>query len=371
MIGHRVSRRKAGVLHLVLCAAVAGAVLVAGCAPAVIPSSGPAETDTSTPAPTPTVRLATPLPSETPTPSPTPRPASRRVLLISLDGLRPDALDPARTPRLLELAASGAITYSAQTVLPSATLPAHGAMLSGYDVAQHGLTWNDYIPERGDIQTETLFSIAHEGGMQTELVVSKQKLIHIVPPGTADSFIYVAGGDFAVADQAVQSISDGFDVLFVHFPGPDAAGHSGGWMSPLYLGTVANTDEAVGRVLDALEAAGLRQETLILVTADHGGHGTLHGGSLAEDMTIPWIVAGPGVVAGTELTTQVTVYDTTATALWALGIALPEDMSGRPVLEAFGLASDQALRDPSPGGAAFLTAWRPGLAEPATGRAAA
>ncbi len=347
MIGSRITRKTAGGIRLVSCGVLAVALAAAGCAPVTLPSARPPDKDTSTPVRTPTPRLATPVPSDTPTPSATPRPAPLRVLVISLDGLRPDALEPGRTPRLLDLAASGAISYNAQTVLPSATLPAHGSMLSGYDVARHGLTWNDYIPDRGTIQTETLFSIAYAAGMQTELVVSKQKLIHIVPPGTADSFIYIAGGDFAVAEQAVQSIADGFDVLFVHFPGPDAAGHSGGWMSPLYLGTVANTDEAVGRVLDGLEAAGLRQETLILVTADHGGHGTLHGGSSPEDMTIPWIVAGPGVVAGTELTTPVTVSDTAATALWALGFTLPEDMSGRPVLEAFGLDSNQARRDPA------------------------
>jgi predicted AlkP superfamily pyrophosphatase or phosphodiesterase len=211
-----------------------------------------------------------------------PRPDPARLLVISLDGLRPDALDSSRTPNLLALAASGAATYSAQTVLPSATLPAHGSMLSGYDVARHGLTWNEYLPERGSIRTATLFSIAHGAGLHTEMVVSDQKLAHVAAPGSVDRFVYVAGGDFSLAAQAQQSITDGFDVLFVHFPGPDAAGHAGGWMSPLYLGTVANTDEAVGRVLQALETAGLRDGTLILMTADHGGHGTVHGGSFRK-----------------------------------------------------------------------------------------
>jgi arylsulfatase A-like enzyme len=72
--------------------------------------------------------------------------------------LRPDALDPVRTPTILALAASGAFTPTAQTIHPSATLPAHGSMLSGYDVEQHGLTWNDYIPENGFVLTATLFS---------------------------------------------------------------------------------------------------------------------------------------------------------------------------------------------------------------------
>ena len=52
-------------------------------------------------------------------------------------------------------------------------------------------------------------------------------------------------------------------------------------------------------------------------------------------MTIPWIIAGPGVEAG-GLTSQVRIYDTTATVLWALGLPIPDDMAGAPVREAFG-----------------------------------
>jgi len=257
-------------------------------------------------------------------------------LILSLDGLRPDAIDPERTPTIVLLAESGASTMTAQTVLPSATLPAHGSMLSGYDVAEHGLTWNDYIPQNGFIRTATIFSLAHAAGLHTEMVVSKEKLVHIAAPGTVDEFTYVPGGDFAVADQARAAIADGFDVLFVHFPGPDTAGHQAGWMSPVYLGTVTHTDEAVARTLAALDEAGLRRDTLIILTSDHGGHGQLHGSSQPEDMTIPWIVAGPGVVPGLRLTTPVVVYDTAATAIWDLGLPVPSDMTGRPVLEAFG-----------------------------------
>jgi len=284
-------------------------------------------------------------PTATKVPSATPRPRPERVLILSLDGLRPDALDPDRTPAIVALAESGAASLEAQTILPSVTLPAHGSMLSGYDVEAHGLTWNDYIPANGFIRTPTLFSAAHDAGLHTEMVVSKEKLVQIASPGSVDEFTYVPGGDFAVADQAALAIADGFDVLFVHFPGPDTAGHQGGWMSSLYFGTVAHTDEGVARILAALEAAGLRHGTLILLTSDHGGRGTSHGSSEPEVMTIPWIIAGPGVVPGLRLTEPVVIYDTAATAAWALGLSLPDDADGRPVLEAFGGLSARTGRE--------------------------
>ena len=327
--------RLADVLRL----GVAAAMLWACTVPRVTPTGGPPSKASPSPSSSSTARVSSPIPTPTVLPSSTPRPRSERVLIVSLDGLRPDALDPNRTPTILALGEAGAFTLTAQTIHPSVTLPAHGAMLSGYDVERHGLTWNDYIPDNGFILTPTLFSLAHDAGLHTEMVVSKEKLVHIASPGSVDEFTYVPGGDFAVAEQAGIAIADGFDVLFVHFPGPDTAGHQDGWMSPTYLGTVAHSDEAVARILAALESAGLREGTLILLTSDHGGHGEVHGSSLPEDVTIPWIVAGPGVVPGTRLTSPITVYDTAATALWALGLTPPAGINGRPVEEAFGEGS--------------------------------
>jgi hypothetical protein len=337
-ISHRFPRCRTRLAWIVRLGA-AVALLTACTVPTDTSTGAPPSKASPSPLPSATVQPSTPVPTSTVPPTATPAPRSTRVLLLSLDGLRPDALEPNRTPTILALAEAGAYTLTAQTTLPSATLPAHGSMLSGFDVEQHGLTWNDYIPENGFILTPTVFSLAHDAGLQTEMVVSKEKLVHIAAPGTVDEFTYVPGGDFAVAEQAGLAIADGFDVLFVHFPGPDTAGHQAGWMSPIYLGTIAHTDEAVRRTLAALEAAGLRDGTLIILTSDHGGHGELHGSSSPEDMTIPWIVAGPGVVAGTRLTTPITVYDTAATAAWALGLALPLDLAGRPALEAFGMSS--------------------------------
>lgn len=321
------------------CAALTVFSLVAALVGCTMPGSAP--TPTAAPAsPTPTLlpSATPPLPADTPLPSATATPEQaviERVLIISVDGLRGDAVTPEITPNLMALAASGAATFQAQTVLPSSTLPAHASMLSGYDVPHHGVTWNDYIPSYGYIQTPTVFTLAHAAGYRTVMVVGKEKLVQLAVPGSVDSFTYVPGGDFDIAQAGVAEIQAGFGLLFVHLIGPDAAGHAYGWMSATYLGTVANSDEAVRRLLAALEEAGLRQTTLVIVTADHGGHGTTHGSDLPEDTTIPWIIAGPGIAPGTPLSSSVRVMDTAATAIWALGLPRPADMDGRPVVEAF------------------------------------
>jgi hypothetical protein len=215
-------------------------------------------------------------------------------------------------------------------------------MLTGYIVEAHGLTWNSYIPENGYARSPSLFTLANAAGLRTVMVVSAYWLRHIAPPGSANVFIHVPNGDDAVAAEATARIHFGFGVLFVHLLGVDHAGHSDGWMSPGYLQAVSEVDRQAGVILDALAADGLADSTLVILTADHGGHDHGHGSDAAEDTTIPWMVVGPGVAPGRTLTSQVRIFDTAATALWVLGLPIPDDMDGRPVREAFGPSGAQA-----------------------------
>jgi hypothetical protein len=137
--------------------------------PTLTPSATPTHTPTAlptstfTPRPTAT-RTATPTPTATPTatetPTETPTPAPAGVLIISVDGLRPEAIQLAETPNLDRLIGQGAVSWRAQTILPSVTLPGHASMLSGSSPEVHGVLWNSYEPERGYVALPTLFSVA-------------------------------------------------------------------------------------------------------------------------------------------------------------------------------------------------------------------
>jgi predicted AlkP superfamily pyrophosphatase or phosphodiesterase len=70
-------------------------------------------------------------------PTPTPLPS---VAVLSVDGLRADALVQAELPSLRGLMARGAYTLSARSVVPSETLPGHASMLSGMDPGDHQIT---------------------------------------------------------------------------------------------------------------------------------------------------------------------------------------------------------------------------------------
>jgi predicted AlkP superfamily pyrophosphatase or phosphodiesterase len=253
-----------------------------------------------------------------------------------VDGLRADAIPLAETPNLDQLVARGAVAWTAQTVLPSATLPGYTSMLSGSSPDVHGVVWNNYIPERGYVPLPTLFSVAHGAGLSTAMFVGKAKLEHIAVPDTVDKFAYITGGDTVVAQQAADYVREVLpDLLFLHLPDVDTAGHVHGWLSSPQLDVVSRADEMIGFMISTFQDVDRLESTLVIVTADHGGIGTSHGGNDPESMTIPWIIAGPRIREAYVIKNAVNVYDTAVTAAWALALSLPAEWEGRPIVEAF------------------------------------
>jgi predicted AlkP superfamily pyrophosphatase or phosphodiesterase len=264
------------------------------------------------------------------------RAAIRHVVIISEDGLRPDALTGVRPPVHEGILKRAAYSFKASTMRRASTLPSHASMLSGFDVKEHGLYWNSWKPDRGYIQVPTVFDAAKKGGGESAAFVGKRKLEHIAHPGAVD--VISRPGYFCkkVVDEATRYFVDKKpEIEFIHFSDPDDTGHSDGWMSAPQLESVRATDKCLGTLLDAVAAAGLDRETLFIISSDHGGHGHNHSGKIKEDRLIPWIAWGPGVRAGHQIKADISTVDTAATTLWVLGYPAPPGMIGKPVVEAF------------------------------------
>ncbi len=295
---------------------------------------------TATPSP-----ISTQPPTATSTPPPTitftPAPRFERVLIVSFDGLRPDAIAEAKMKNVLSLIETGAYTFGAQTIMPSVTLPSHASMLVGTCPAKHIVRWNEYVPQNGYAIGADIFDLAHAAGLRTVMVVGKEKLRQVTDPASTDFFAFVDETDkipdpYAIEQLTIQQILKDFNLMFVHFPKGDLEGHDHGWMSTTQLRQYGRDDESFGYILETLKDMGLYESTLIIVTADHGGHDTTHGTNMLEDMTIPWIISGMGIQSR-QLTTQVHTTDTAATAAFALGLLIPPEWDGVPVTEAFRL----------------------------------
>ena len=91
----------------------------------------------------------------------------------------------------------------------------------------------------------------------------------------------------------------------------------------------------MGRIIQALKDAGIYDDTVIIVTGDHGGHEQGHGTLAMEDMESPFVVFGKNVQSGHLIEEPVVQYDIAATIAYILGLETPSAWRGKPVLSVF------------------------------------
>jgi predicted AlkP superfamily pyrophosphatase or phosphodiesterase len=273
-----------------------------------------------------------------------PGPVSRNVMVISIDGLRPDAIAKYNATVLSRLVKEGATSLEAETVTPSTTLPSHTSMLTGVPPEMHGIYWNeDETTTRGTVRVPTVFELAKLAGLSTAAFFSKPKLNHLVKPATLDHVGRPMGSSNRLATETTEDATRYIkrrrpNLVFVHIAEPDYAGHSAGWMTGTYGFAVRRADGAVGQLLKAADEAYGAGSYSVIISSDHGGHAKTHGTTQQVDMQIPWIAWGEGVQPG-AITVPVKTTDTAATVLWLLGIAAPEAWTGKPVLSAYTAAA--------------------------------
>jgi predicted AlkP superfamily pyrophosphatase or phosphodiesterase len=239
-------------------------------------------------------------------------------------------------PTLFGMVRGGAVTWDAHTIFPSITLPSHTSMLTGVGPDKHKITWNDYQAAKGTVTVPTIFALAHRQGLVTGLFAGKEKFKHLDVPGSLDAFEIPGYEAKKVAEAAFKFILERKpNLCFLHFADSDGEGHKIGWGSPEQVKAFAAADAALKTLRKAIKDAGIEKTSVVILSADHGGHGKGHGSFIEEDMHIPWIAWGKGVRRHFTITDPVTTYDTAATALWLLDVPLPASFDGKPVLSAF------------------------------------
>lgn len=259
-------------------------------------------------------------------------PDNSRVFIVSFDGLRPDAINAETAPTLQGLIDGGSYNPAGLAEIPAVTLPNHTSMVTGLSILSHGVIVNSTI--EGRVQHTTIFDVAKEHGVSIGFFVNKGKLGYLCPEDGAD-VRRITGDVDDIANECANAIRDNdLRLIFLHFGEPDGAGHSQGWMSAPYLAQVTRADAAFRRILDALDEKDVRKDTLIIVTADHGGHDRTHGLPISSDQYVPFIVNGPGIAKGRTLTIATHPMDVAATALTRLGLPVGSARDGHDVVEA-------------------------------------
>jgi hypothetical protein len=202
--------------------------------------------------------------------------------------------------------------------------------------SRHGITTNDWQPMARPLPG--LIEQANMANRKTAFFYNWDPLRNLCTPLQLhyayfrnNAYTDLENGDNVIASEAVRYIqSDAPDFAFVYLSIADTAGHMYGWMSPEYLLQVERVDFALGLLLD-----GLPDDATILVHSDHGGHERTHGTDMPEDMTITWIMAGPGIRQNYVIQQPVSLLDTAPTLAAILNVPTHRDWEGRCVEEIF------------------------------------
>jgi arylsulfatase A-like enzyme len=323
-----------------------------------------------------------------------PEPRPRSVLLVVVDTLRADRLgvygrQRRPTSPSLDQFAAGAAVFERTWSTSSWTLPSYGSLLTGQLPSRHGagarIAGDDpHAFAALDPGTPTLAERLAAAGFATAGIANNPFLRESF--GVARGFdsweyLFVSYDDHPRADVLVDRalawldahararpgepfflMLNPFDPHLPYDPGEPARG-AFTWESrarltlpfaglgranphwqpapPVRQFVEAAYDEEVmfldaelGRLFEGLAARGLGQETLVVVTADHGEelfeHGGFeHGHTLYEELLrVPLLLAGPGVAPG-RIAAPVSLVDLTPTILDALGLSVPEGLAGR------------------------------------------
>jgi predicted AlkP superfamily pyrophosphatase or phosphodiesterase len=266
---------------------------------------------------------------------------AKTAIIITIDGLRPDAISEKTSPNLFYLMKRSSYTLKARTVFPSLTIPSHTSLLSGLDVKNHNIRFNQWEIGQEPFKNTTIFTILDGNNLSYSFVCGKRKLLFLLEK-TGDNTVNCYEVDIDRKDierNVALFFLDDFkkrepSLSFVHFPEPDKSGHETGWLSDKYISALTKVDKEIGNIVGYMEDNNFK-DFLMIITSDHGGHSTTHGTKDDIDMTIPWIAFGDTIKENYVIGKQVFIYDTTPTVLQFLNLKIPTGLDGKPVKEIF------------------------------------
>ncbi len=264
----------------------------------------------------------------------------KHVILIGSDGFGAYAFENANVPVLRSMMKEGSWTLRARTVLPSSSAANWASMVMGAGPELHGYTtWGSKKPDMpARVLDEygmfpSLYSILRKERPESEIgVIYEWDGIAYLFPKAAVNKNQNADGDIAVTNAAAAYIKEKKpNFLFVHLHDVDSVGHKIGHGTPEYYAAIERTDRHIGTILKSIKEAGIEKNTVVLFTADHGGVNKGHGLISMNEMQIPWIIKGPGILKDKEISESIMTFDTAATIADLLKLKVPQVWVGRPV----------------------------------------
>lgn len=277
-----------------------------------------------------------------------PKPLAKHVVLIGLDGWGAFSMPDAVMPNVRKEMRRGAYTMQKRAVLPSSSAVNWATMFMGASPELHGYTtWGSKTPElpsRVILKNgifPTIFQLLRTEQPKAEIGVLFEwdGIKHLVDTLSLSHFAQAP--DFTKQPEALCQMAEEYiaakkpALTAVIFDNPDHTGHHQGFSSPGYYQKLSELDGYLGRIIAAAKKAGIYDDTIFIITADHGGTGGGHGGITMNEMETPFIISGKNVAATGEFTESMMQFDVASTIARIFGLTQPQVWIGRPTLQVF------------------------------------
>lgn len=270
-------------------------------------------------------------------------PIASHVILIGLDGWGTWCMETGECPFIREMMQEGSYTLNKRTVLPSSSGPNWAAMMNGTPVEATGIISNNATPDfKPLVLTEhqaqpTFFhqlkQVCPEA--ETGVICEWGDFMNYTDPACVDFQKKIDDPETfteAVVEESVKYIQEKKPVLcFIHIDALDHKGHANGQGSPEYYAELPLVDGRVQRIVEGIKAAGIYEDSIIMLTSDHGHLGTGHGGTSMLEMETPFVIWGKGVKKNHEIQETVLEYDIAATVAKILNLPVPQSWRGIPM----------------------------------------
>ena len=246
------------------------------------------------------------------------------VIVLGIDGAGAFIKD-ADTPHFDRIFAEGAVTYGALASNPTISAECWGSMLLGIGPEVHKLT--NGIVSSTPYPTDSAFpSIFHRvREVMPEVELGSFCDWNPITFGIVENDRNVTSAtarDTELIPMICEYIRDKKPTfLFTQLDSVDGAGHRFGYGSEKHLQRIHEVDAFVNDVYKTVKEAGMLDDTLFLLIADHGGNGTGHGGWTDGEKYVTFAAIGRGVQKGSV--GDMNIRDLAAIVLYALGIEAP------------------------------------------------
>lgn len=263
------------------------------------------------------------------------------VIIIGLDGWGTWCMEKGEAPFIKEMMHEGSWTLNKRAVLPTISGANWAAMMNGTPVESSGITNNDPTPTFEPLfltdhdAQPTIFHLLAEQrpNLETGVICEWGDFLNYADTLCLDFFQRIPQASEhpdAIVDASVRYIQARKPFLcFIHIDALDHMGHSYGQGSDEYYAELPLVDDRVRRIVEGVKAAGIYDESIIMVTSDHGHEGTSHGGSSQLEIQTPFVIWGKGIMKDHEIKETLIQYDIAATVAKIFNLDVPQSWRGK------------------------------------------